>query len=66
MPSTLYRCLPSIRTKWMFDRLTDIGHHLSAFLDDLREGGRNHQYRECSTEGRFIISKYIITRRYDP
>jgi hypothetical protein len=50
----------------MFDRLTDIGHHLSAFLDDLREGGRNHQYRECSTEGRFIISKYIITRRYDP
>ena len=52
---TSHEFLPAIRTKWMFDRLTDIGHHLSAFLDDLRKGGRNDQYRECSTEGRFII-----------
>jgi hypothetical protein len=26
------RVLPAIRTKWMFDRLIDIGHHLSAFI----------------------------------
>jgi len=40
----------------------DIDHHLSAFLNNLRKGGRNDQYRECSTEDGFIFRKFYITR----